>query len=57
MSDKICPPTKSIGVANGIVNPESHVVLTTPMTTFGRYYGSQSLSGDAVNTQKIMGSK
>lgn len=55
MADKICPPTKTANVPNGIVNPESHVTLTTPMTTFGRYFGSQSSSGDAINTEKIMG--
>lgn len=57
MADKICPPVKSAGVADGIGMPESHSTLTTPNPTFGEYFGANTPGSNAVDSSKIMGKK
>lgn len=57
MADKVCPPVKSAGVANGIPMGSSYSVLTTPNPTYGYYFGAGTPGSDAVNSMKIMGKK
>lgn len=57
MADKVCPPVKSAGVADGINMPESDKTLTTPNPNFGNYFGANTPASNAINSQKIMGKK
>lgn len=57
MSDKICPPVKSVGKSDGIKMGSQSMILTTPDPTFGRYFGADTPGVNAVDSSKIMGKK
>lgn len=40
MAEKITPPVKKVDRADGFKQPTANTTLTTPVPTFGRYYGS-----------------
>lgn len=57
MADKVCPPVKSAGVADGIPMPSSYSTLTTPNPVYGRNFGEGTPASEAVDSSKIMGKK
>lgn len=42
MAEKITPPIRKVNRADGFKQPSANTTLTTPNSSFGRYYGSGS---------------